>query len=293
MNKLNNYFMKPAVMGNKVNVFPIKIMEYEEFKKLASNYIVLDIPQLNNKRKQDKEKELELDNLFDYLVSLIETSKSADDLINQITYIKTLSDSEIESFLSQNANLEFLIENEALLKEIAAQNHHINIVKMVQMTIKEDVEFNYKYKCFDIKDADGELLAVITKDNFYEYRSIVMEQNLLFEPLVAPTKQAQKFIDNKLKGSNKDGESSDLEAIVAFVCTNTASLDISNYTYYRLMADFYSLLKQLNRREVVSFSAAGATKKNGGALDIPSVVSKLEVTNSPYDGIFTEIKEEN
>ena len=148
MNKLNNYFMKPAVMGNKVNVFPIKIMEYEEFKKLASNYIVLDIPQLNNKRKQDKEKELEFDNLFDYLVSLIETSKSADDLINQITYIKTLSDSEIESFLSQNANLEFLIEHEALLKEIEAQNHHINIVKMIQRTRKEDVAFNYKYKCF-------------------------------------------------------------------------------------------------------------------------------------------------
>ena len=116
---------------------------------------------------------------------------------------------------------------------------------------------------------------MINKLNFNEFRNIVMDQNLLYEPIIAPTKQAQKYIDAKL--SNTNGVESDLEAIVAFVCTNSMSMDISNYTYYRLMADFYSLMKQLSRSDMICYRAGGMTQKNGKPLDIPNIIDKLGI----------------
>ena len=54
MSDLKNYFMQPRSMKCGLNVYPIKIMEYEKFKKLAAKYIILNIKQLNNHRKQNK-----------------------------------------------------------------------------------------------------------------------------------------------------------------------------------------------------------------------------------------------
>ena len=41
MSDLKNYFMQPRSMKCGLNVYPIKIIEYEKFKKLAAKYIIL------------------------------------------------------------------------------------------------------------------------------------------------------------------------------------------------------------------------------------------------------------
>ena len=75
MSDLRNYLMKPIQMKNNLDLYPIKIMEYERFRDLATKYLILDIPQLNNKRRQEGISLLEFDNLFDYLKSFLLTKK--------------------------------------------------------------------------------------------------------------------------------------------------------------------------------------------------------------------------
>ena len=159
------------------------------------------------------------------------------------------------------------------------------------MTVKKKVTFiNGIYKAFVIYDIDekiGEekIKWVINKDNFYDYRKIVMEQNCLFTPLIAPSKKAQKYIDAKFNKGDK--AEVDLEAMIAFVTTN-ANHDYYNYTYYRLMADFRSLNKQMNRNDVIEFTSGGMTKKGGGQLEIPNIFESLGLDKSPWDEIFKE-----
>ncbi len=266
---LNNYFMKPTYLKD-VPIYPIKLMEYEEFSLLASQYILLDIPQLNNKLKQDGKEKLPFETLFEYLVAIIEDEYK---LLKQIK----------EEF---NKNTNKKIPNkelEIMIRKKYKLNSETNLCRLLNMTLHKEISFNKIMRCFAIMD-NGKIVDVINEDNFYEYRKIVMEQNLLFTPLIAPTKQAQRYIDAKINGNGT--VSSDLEAMIAFVSTNT-NKDYSQCTYYRFKADFYSLVKQLNRSDVVHFSAGGSTKKNGEQLDIPNISEKLGVDENPYDNVFT------
>lgn len=287
MSDLRNYLMKPIQMKNNLDLYPIKIMEYERFRDLAAKYLILDIPQLNNKRRQEGISLLEFDNLFDYLKSFIDTDRTSCEIVKKIKEINKLTYKEKKDLISSSEDIKNMILNEKVYKNLNLQHFESEIIEMMTMVIKKKVAYNDKIQCFDIYDENDELIACIDSYNFYEFRKIVMEQNLLFEPLIAPNKKAQKYIDASLR--NDSGQESDIEAIVAFVSTNSFTGDISNYTYYRLMAEFRSLIKQMNRSDVVSYSAAGATKKNGSPLDIPNIVSKLEVNKNPYDDVFKEV----
>lgn len=291
MNKLNNYFMKPTYLKD-LAIYPIKLMEYENFKLLASQYLLLDIPQLNNKRKQEGLPKLEQDNLFDYLVYLMEESKSKINEMNrQIKIIKSLPKEVKEKQTEENPELQVFIENLETIEKIYSKSIEDQLCELISMTVKKDVSFiNGIYKAFVIYDMDEEnrvkkIKWVINKDNFYDYRKIVMEQNCLFTPLVAPSKKAQKYIDAKFnKGVKLE---IDLEAMVAFVTTNT-NHDYYEDTYYRLMADFRTLNKQMNRNDIIEFTSGGMTKKGGGQLEIPNIFESLGLDKSPWDEIFKE-----
>lgn len=287
MSDLRNYLMKPIQMKNNLDLYPIKIMEYERFRDLATKYLILDIPQLNNKRRQEGISLLEFDNLFDYLKSFIDTDRASCEIVKKIKEINKLTYKEKKDLISSSEDIKNMILNEKAYKNLSLQHFENEIIEMMTMVIKKKVVYNNKMNCFDVYDENNELISYIDIYNFNEFRKIVMEQNLLFEPLIAPNKKAQKYIDASLR--NDSGQESDIEAIVAFVSTNSFTGDISNYTYYRLMAEFRSLIKQMNRSDVVSYSAAGATKKNGSPLDIPNIVSKLEVNKNPYDDVFKEV----
>lgn len=263
--ELNNYFMKPTYL-NDLPIYPIKLMDYEEFKSLASLYIILDMPQLNNKLKQENQKALPFESLFNYLTEMIKEEHRV------IEYLKKeIKDEDIEK-----SRLQFNLNKEQ------------QICRLFEITLKKKVIFNKLVNCFAILGKDNELLGVLSEENFYEWRNIVMNQNLLFTPLIAPSKQAQKYIDAKIN-CNSNSEM-DMEAIIAFVSTNT-NKDYYDCTYYRLIADFKSLIKQLNRTDTVRFISGGMTKQGGGQLDIPSVCESLGMNDNPYDNVFTVNKE--
>lgn len=290
MSDLKNYFMQPKSMKCGLNIYPIKIIEYEKFKKLAAKYIILNIKQLNNHRKQNKLQELQFDDLYDYIILLIENNENYKLLLNHINKLNKLNEKQREEILNNNEYLRDIMLNKKVIKNNINQYSHEEFCELIELSVRKKVVYNSQLKSFDVYGDNNELEFVINKLNFNEFRNIVMDQNLLYEPIIAPTKQAQKYIDAKL--SNTNGAESDLEAIVAFVCTNSMSVDISNYTYYRLMADFYSLMKQLSRSDMICYSAGGMTKKNGKPLDIPNIIEKLGINNNPYENIFKEVNTE-
>ena len=291
MNKLNNYFMKPTYLRD-LAIYPIKLMEYENFKLLANQFLLLDIPQLNNKRKQERLPKLEQDNLFDYLIDLMEESENK---INEMRiYIKKARNQPkevIKKQIEENPELQGFIDNLDLLEQLYSKSMEEQLCELISMTVKKKVSFiNGIYKAFVIYNIDEEtgeekIKWVINKDNFYDYRKIVMEQNCLFTPLIAPSKKAQRYIDAKFNKGDK--LEIDLEAMVAFVTTNT-NHDYYEDTYYRVMADFRTLSKQMNRNDVIEFTSGGMTKKGGGQLEIPNIFESLGLDKSPWDEIFKE-----
>lgn len=281
MADLRNYFMKPQVMKSGLEIYPVKIMEYEEFRNLANKYIVMNISQLNNKRKQVGIPKLTQKKLYAYLIDMLRSDEATLEINEKINQMENIDEDMREALMEADESIKLLWEGRDNFRTIEYQNIKGELCRLFEIVLKQPVTYNKKLKCFNVCDDH-----FISNINFEEFREIVMKQNLLFEPLVAPSIKAQKYIDASLK--NPSSAEVDMEAVVAFVCTNSSAGDISNYTYYRLMADFHSLMKQMNRGDIVLFSASGATKKNGGQLDIPNVLEKLGIDKNPYDNVFKE-----
>lgn len=248
MGKLNNYFMKPQFVRGVNNIYPISILDYEDFKSLFVTYLILDIPELNNSMKQNGHPKLPYDNLFDYVISLLNVGED---------------------------------ENIKKLNELY-------LCELFRMTVKNDVTYNRISQCFTIKK-DEKVVGYIGADNFKEYRDKVMEMNLIFTPMIAPNKQAQKYIDAELnKGESNE---SDIETIVALVSVSS-NKDISKYSYYRLMADYCILISQMNRNDTVQYKSGGFTSEGGGQLEVPNITERLSILSNPYDRIFSTVKDD-
>ena len=50
LNELDEYFMKPSKMSNGLLVYPINILNYNEFKSIANDTILFTIKNLENLR---------------------------------------------------------------------------------------------------------------------------------------------------------------------------------------------------------------------------------------------------
>lgn len=265
-NSLNNYNMKPTYL-NQIPIYPIKIMDYEEFSQLANQYILLDIPQLNNKLKQLGSETLPFKTLFEYLVEVIEDEHK---LIKQIR----------EDF-NKNSNKKIPNkELETMIREKYNLNNEISLCRLLNMTLHKDISFNKTMKCFAISDK-GKIIDVINDNNFYEYRKIVMEQNRLFTPRIAPNKKSQEGIDKELKKKLGDGESS-LEAIIALVCLEYKIKDISDFTYYRVIADYKTIMRKMEYTSAIIYRANGCKDGDGGDISIPNLSEDLKMNESPY-----------
>ena len=109
---LDNYFMKPKKMSNGMLLYPIKLYDWEEFNRLASKFIILDIKSLNNSNRQQFQKmkkmgqikkgqkyvNLKQDNLFDYIIDLIKDNYKEISLINTVKIqLQNSSEEDINS----------------------------------------------------------------------------------------------------------------------------------------------------------------------------------------------------
>ena len=302
---LNNYFMLPTTTSFGLKLYPVKLFEWERFNYLANKFIVMDIKTIDNSlhqqfqkdklmgiipRKQ-KYKKIQFNNLLDYILDLIYTnSVQIDQILSIKLSIKDLSDNDFNSLLDVYKNDEqgkqlIKFSKDVNIKDLVnLKNEFSELIKIVTHCKKVIIKKNQINIVFEDNNK-----IILDKDNFYEFREIVMEQNLLYEPLIVRNLDAQEMIDIDLKRKYGD-EEMDLESLVAFVSTHI-NKDIKDYTYYRLKADFTSLMMENNYNLTAIYRANGCTTKNGGNLPMPNILAPLSINKNPYDGLFKESKE--
>ena len=151
------------------------------------------------------------------------------------------------------------------------------IEKMFSLITRQTVKgyLNTKNQEWWFELEDG---SKINKDNYDEIREVVMRQNLIFEPLVAPDEFSQKLIDDAIAILNKKGSPSDLEAMICAVCNSkgVSASEMENYTYYQLRADFEMSQRLDYSRAIHVYRAQGAT------VDPPNIAEALSIHENPY-----------
>ena len=280
-NDLDNYFMKYTKMSNGLKLYPIQIFDYEYYKKIADKYIVLDINSRNNLIKQQYE-ELKINNAIDKntKVELLKYSDLHDMIIDILK--QQISLCEIIDIIEENKESENipkdLLSQIKLLKSNNEINDLIDLFKKVTKCDTIYVKGSSFFICF--KDEGKEYK--INRKLFKEFRNIVMEQNLFFEPIIAPNLESQSYIDMEIRHRNGDDSEYSLESLVCFVTINS-NKDVSNYTYYRLKADYSMLLKTMYYNNISIFIANGCKNENGSSIEYPNLLEPLKVSDNPYD----------
>ena len=292
--ELDNYLMRPTVMSNGLLLYPIKMPQYDDFRNLAYKYIVLSVKKINNQLRQQWEKQIinkeipndtkfvpiKKDTLFEYLISICEESlKTKQEIIKQINernkaiqqQINKLSKEEMTLLVADNPNIldeiEIIDINELNLKTACEE-----IIELIEMVVKNKVVF--EGNCFIVYFKSN--TYIIDKNNFEEFRKIVCNQNLLFEPRIGANLSSQKAIDREMKNMFK--EETSLEAMVACL----GDIDFDNITYYRLKAMYEAYRRKLDYIACSVYRANGNTLEGGGAIPIPNLLEPLKLNTNPY-----------
>lgn len=295
--ELDNYFMNPTYIDNIGLVYPIKLKNYNSFIKLANEYILLDVKKKNNLIRQTHEKAviegnadrkskpklIDCDNIFDWYVSQIisidESLLNSD--VKYLIKIKermdVLSEEDKQSILSEIPEVENIL-NTLEFNKITFNKIKEQLRELFQYIVHHEVVFNLNLKRFDILN-NNELYGFIDRNNFYEFRDVVMKQNIMHEPRIAPNLRSQKSIDRENKVRFKDENS--LETMVALVSVSI-NKDISDYSYYRLTADYKSILNKLEYINTAIYRANGNTTTNGGSIPPMNILEPLKLNKNPY-----------
>lgn len=273
MNRLNDYFMLPQYIQGIGNVYPIKISDYELFKKLAGKYFLQGRKWLMNIVKMPKETEI-----LDFFVI---NAKRMEFLSSVI--VGQPPSNEKDSAIVEKIKEELLIYNSNELIR-----YSINEIEQIfTMVLREPVSFKSELidgvedYYFEISNDDNKK---INKYNFEKFRSIVMKQNLLFEPMTSPSKIGNDLIQGALEAKAlKNGDSGDLEAIcsVVSVAKGISDEELMGYTYYRLIYDFTTINRIEGNRFSFLLRSQGCEQ-----AEITDLSSVIDLNVNPYDNLL-------
>ena len=158
--------------------------------------------------------------------------------------------------------------------------------RLFAITLNNEVEFellditnemvDYRFK---IKGTNN----FITKFNYEQYRELVMEQNILFEPLTSPSEKGNEVIQNAIRVLSKNGVSMDLMSVCSAVSTYKGITDeeLQEYTYYRLMYDFETINRINNNLIYAMFMAQGSKEAK-----LTYLGENVNLNKNPYDGLL-------
>ena len=257
-----NYFMKPQPLDGVGDIYPIKIAEYSIFKEYASKYLLAGRKWLANICKYPKD-----EYILDFFV------KNA--LMMEVIEV---SGNEFE----EGSNITEVLKSDELLKYKISE-----MEEMFSMTLKKAVKFELLSviddAVIDYRFQIGEGDKYITKFNFENYREVVMEQNLLFEPLTSPSERGNEAIQNAIKVLSKNGVTQDLISVCSTVSTykGVSDEELQEYTYYRLMCDFETINRINNNIIYAMFMAQGSKD-----AEITYLGEVINVSKNPYEGLL-------
>ena len=295
LNELDEYFMKPTKMSNGLLVYPINILNYNEFKSIANDTILFTIKDLDNLQhsnyeKQKKEKlidrktkyvHIKEDNLYDYLINKINIDLAFNDKINKL---KSLSEEQKEqlrqAYIESNDTESIDILNN--INNIDTSKSFLDVIfKLFVFCTKGEVNYNDGFMIYQ-----NDNLYKINKDNFEEFREIVMLKNLLFAPPTSPNMFGMQAIERAIKATFGENDAS-LASICSVVVCNSGVTDkeIQNYSYYRLMYDFTIINRQHGNIFSFMLRSQGCDKAN-----IDNLGDVVELNTNPYENLLSKHK---
>lgn len=275
-NSINSYFMQPIKVDTIGEIYPIKLKDYEHFKSISSKYLMCGQKWLSNILKRPKD-----DCPLDFFVNM---GYSVSQLENKI---KDIPDEIVDN------NIKEIKEQIQLLKTNGLEFNIKDIIEMFEMTLHKPIEFNpigqiegkFEYM-FDIVGTD----YFINRDNFDSYRKIVMEQNLIYEPLTSPQKQGNEIISKAIESLNKNGIETSISSILSSVkmFSGISDEELKEYTYYRLMMDFETVNRINNNLINAIFRSVGNEQ-----CTISALAEKIDMDKNPYKGLLKKHNKDN
>lgn len=263
---LNDYLGLATYIEGIGNLYPIKILEYENFKKIANKYIMPDKYFWEDNLGIELECDL-MTFLFKY-ISNFELSQEEISLYDEASqnYLKILKEAPQESKYSFS-ELKTLLEM-ILHKEVYIDEDSVEI--KIGGDILEDLKIN--------------------KNNFEEFREVVMRQNMIFAPLHYEDYSMQCLLESMRKKRMLKG-SSDEDVDIESLCQTVALIkgltpnELKDYTYYQLIADYY----RTNQEECYDWTKRGQTSGFGSKnVKVPNRAKKIDMYKHPEAFEFTK-----
>ena len=223
--------------GLSVSPKPVRLMDWEKFIPVAYEMLRLNNELLRKRLKLD-ESVLLYDYVLDYMIKMSE-----------------------ERFGQEGS---FAL---VLISSVFSLCYRLPVEPMLQ---KKDGDVNLVFK---IGDNDEDL---ITRDNYEEIRAMIMEQNLIFEPIVAPNKKSQDIIDKAIERKRSSGSNveTNIESMIILVSKSRPGTE--DYTYYQLQADYEMVLRLEQSRAIPTYRAVGAD------IDPIELGAILSIHEDPY-----------
>lgn len=223
--------------GLSVSPKPVRLMDWEKFIPVAYEMLRLNNELLRKRLKLD-ESILLYDYVMDYMIKMAE-----------------------ERFGQEGS---FAL---VLVSMMFSLCYRLPVEPMLQ---KKDGEVSIVFK---IGDNDEDL---ITRYNYEEIRTVIMEQNLIFDPIVAPNKKSQDIIDKAIERKKSMGSSveTNIESMIILVSKSRPVTE--DYTYYQLQADYEMVLRLEQSRAIPTYRAVGAD------IDPIELGAILSIHEDPY-----------
>ena len=223
--------------GLSVSPKPVRLMDWEKFIPVAYEMLRLNNELLRKRLKLD-ESILLYDYVLEYMIKMSE-----------------------ERFGQEGS---FAL---VLISSVFSLCYRLPVEPMLQ---KKDGDVNLVFK---IGDNDEDL---ITRDNYEEIRAMIMEQNLIFEPIIAPNKKSQDIIDKAIERKRSSGSNveTNLESMIILVSKSRPITE--DYTYYQLQADYEMVLRLEQSRAIPTYRAVGAD------IDPIELGAMLSIHEDPY-----------
>ncbi|WP_243357252.1 hypothetical protein [Bacillus litorisediminis] len=175
-----------------------------------------------------------------------------------------------------------------LLFIAAAQSNTFNET-VRQLEILFSLVFRRPIKCVDFDDGfifyNQRKKIVIDKHNYDEIRSVIMMQNVLFEPKVFKNQIVAEWAEAVLKERAKNAVEVSMEDKLTTIAHLSGKHyhELMNYTIYQIEAEFARIEKDKLYHTNVAFKCAGANE-----VSINHYAEKTNIYRNPYDELFKD-----
>lgn len=155
-----------------------------------------------------------------------------------------------------------------------------SLIELIRLCTRcDDVIFDYERLTFMIgKD------KFIDSTNYDEFRKIVMEQNLVFEPRTYKNKHMQRWAEKARIAKSKNSPNISLGGMLNMISVITGKKysELKEYTLYQVLIDFrrINMLKE--------FDVGVLFRSQGADLNIPDYTEDIDLYKHPDEDLFKD-----